>query len=134
MGKLKKKATLADDFTKRYSTNNIHPKPAKCQINLRKFLLDAGVYPNVLGFELLIMAVEVIKKNAPRTMGQLYEKLKDSTRLSSSAIEHTARRIVQMIPSEAYRAIGIQVKPTLKQFLWFFATNGGEQDVRWGEK
>lgn len=131
MDKLKKKATLADDFTKQYCTNNIHHTSTQCQINVRKFLLNAGVYPDVLGFELLVMAVEAIKKNAPRTMEQVYQDLQARTGLSAGAINHTTRRIVQMIPDKAYRAVGIQNKPTLKQFLWFFATNGGAQTIRW---
>lgn len=99
-------------------------------MDLRKFLLESGVYPNLKGYNFLIDAVKLVKENPDMTLTKhLYPAIAELHNTTSSKVERAIRHVVTTrIKTTNYKKIGIETTPTNGEFIWFFAVIGGKKN------
>ena len=92
-------------------------------MEIRKFLLESKVFPNLNGFNYVIAAVEKVKKENKISMTkELYPSIAKQFNTTSSKVERSIRFIdSQKIKSKDYEKIGIKHKPTNSEFIYYFA-------------
>lgn len=99
-------------------------------ISIKEFLLKSGVYPNVLGFNYLIRAVEIVgKKGKMQVTNELYPKIAEEFKTTSGKVERAIRHIISdKIKMQNFKQIGIYDRPTNSQLIYYFAMNNGGEN------
>lgn len=99
-------------------------------MDLRKFLLESGVYPNLKGYNFLIDAVKLVKQNPSIILTKhLYPTVAKLHNTTASKVERAMRHVVSTrIKLSNYKKIGIESIPTNGEFIWFFAVVGGKKN------
>lgn len=101
-------------------------------MEVRKFLLESNVYPNLNGFDYVIAAVEMVKKEGKiSTTKQLYPGIAKQFNTTSSKVERAIRFIVSTkINSKTYDKLGFRKKPTNSEFIYYFAKQGEKNNEK----
>lgn len=99
-------------------------------MELKKFLLESGVYPNLKGYTFLVDAVKLVKQNPSMSIiKDLYPTIAKLHSTTASKVERAMRHVVSTrIKLSNYQKIGIEAKPTNSEFIWFFAVVGGKEN------
>lgn len=95
-------------------------------MNTREFLLESGVLPNLLGFNYIIRAVEIVKqKGRVQITKELYPTIAREFNTSASKVERAIRHaLFDKIDVKSYQKIGLKQKPTNSEFIYYFAIRG----------
>lgn len=91
-------------------------------MNIKEFLLESGVYPNLLGFNYLERAVELAKqKGKIQVYNGIYEQIVVENNSTKLRVERAIRTVIEHIKLEDFKKIGINKRLTNGQFIYFFA-------------
>ena len=94
-------------------------------MNIREFLIETGNFPNLKGFNCLIKAVEIVKKNPGiKLTKELYPQIAKETNSTASKVERSIRHVVGRINIEHFERIGIHKYPTNGELIFYFAEGG----------
>lgn len=94
-------------------------------MNIREFLIETGNFPNLKGFNCLIKAVEIVKKNPGIALTkELYPQIAKETNSTASKVERSIRNVVKRIEIHQFQKIGINKYPTNGELIYFFAEGG----------
>ena len=97
-------------------------------MNIHDFLIENGVFPNLNGFDYIIKAVEIVKKNPKKKATKdLYPTVAKMFKTSSSKVEREIRAIItNKLKYKQFEKIGIYKRPTNSELIWFFAVGGNK--------
>lgn len=97
-------------------------------MEINKFLVEKGVFPNLIGFNYLITAVEIVKKEKHlQITKELYPMIAKQYKTTSSRVERAIRTIVSnKLTLKDYKSIGINKRPSNSEFIHFFASMEGK--------
>lgn len=92
-------------------------------MKIREFLLSTGNMPNLKGFNCLVRAVEIIKKDKTANMSKvIYPTLAKEFGYTIPSVERAMRHIINnRIKMDAFKKIGLNKRPTTKELLYYFA-------------
>ena len=98
-------------------------------MNIKEFLVETGIYPNLKGFYPLIRAVEIVRKQKQISMTkELYPKLAEEFKSTPIKIERAIRHIVrEKITAVQYQKHGFATMPTNSELIYYFALGGGKK-------
>lgn len=98
-------------------------------MTIKKFLIESGVFPNLYGFNYLVRAVEIVKKEGKiQVTKELYPKIAKEFKTTSCKVERAIRHIIfDKIKLQNYRKIGLTKAPTNSQLIYYFAMKQGEK-------
>lgn len=99
-------------------------------MEIRNFLLECGVYPNLNGYSYLIDAVKIVKQNPNiKISRQVYPMIARMHKTTATKVERAIRHIVSTrISKEEFEKIGIKKAPNNGELIWFFAIEGGKNN------
>lgn len=92
-------------------------------MNIHDFLIEKGIFPNLIGFNMLVRAVEIVKEKKIFSITKdLYPQLAKEFDTSASKVERGIRHIVSnKLRISDYRSIGINKRPSNSELICFFA-------------
>lgn len=98
-------------------------------MNIHDYLIETGNYPNLVGFNYLIRAVEIVQERGKIKLCQdLYPMIAKEYKTSATKVERAIRHILtNKIKIKDYQRIGINKRPTAGEFIYYFATMKGEK-------
>ena len=100
-------------------------------MQVREFMLESGVFPNILGFNYLIRAVEIVKKDGGvSTINKVYPQIAEEFKTTAIRVERGIRYVRDMIPYKQFKKHGFAKVPTSKQLIYAFAfrRSGGKHE------
>ena len=91
-------------------------------MKIKNLMLDCNIYPNLKGFDYMIMAVEIVKKDGkvPIVEG-VYKKIARIYQVSYISVERDLRYVVEKITMKTLAKYGINRSVTLKELIYYFA-------------
>lgn len=91
-------------------------------MTIKEFLFNAGVYPNLSGFNYLIRAVEIVKEKGkiPIKKG-IYEQIANEYGTSANCVEKAIVTVIKKIKTDDFKRIGVNSRLTTGQFIYFLA-------------
>lgn len=88
----------------------------------RDFLLESGIYPNLLGFNYTLRAVELVKENnLIKVYDGIYEQIAKEFYTKPRCVERAIRNVIQHIKLEDFKKVGVNFRLTNGQFIHFLA-------------
>lgn len=97
-------------------------------MNIHDYLIEKGVFPNLIGFNYLIKAVNLIKEKGRLSITkELYPLIAKEYKTSSTKVERAIRSIVtNKLTMKDFASIGLNKRPSNSEFIYFFANLGGK--------
>lgn len=97
-------------------------------MNIHDYLIETGNFPNLLGFNYLIRAVEIMQAKGKIKLNEIYSMVAKEYKTSATKVERAIRHILtDRIKIKDYQRIGINKRPTAGEFIYYFATMKGEK-------
>ena len=94
-------------------------------MEIREFLIETGNFPNLNGYSCLIMAVDIVKKNKDlRMVKGVYSIIAKEKNSTVQKVERAMRHIINRTPIEDFKKIGLTKRPTVSEFVYYFAEGG----------
>lgn len=91
-------------------------------MNMREFLINNDVYPNLTGYNFLIRAVEIIKKRKILITKELYPQIAKEYNTTASRVERAIRHIIaSKLTFSSFIKIGMNKKPSNGELICYFA-------------
>ena len=91
-------------------------------MEIKEFLIKSGCFPNLIGFDIVVRAVEILKTSGRINIySQLYDILAKEFKTTKGRVERNIRHVISKIPLNNFKEIGIYKMPTNGEFLYFFA-------------
>ena len=97
-------------------------------MTIKEFLIETGNFPNLNGFDMLVRAVEIVKKKGKiKVSKELYPMLAKEFNTTATRVERAIRHIVSgRITIKQYAEIGINKRPSNSELIYYFAQGGIE--------
>jgi len=99
-------------------------------MNIREFLLENDIFPNIKGYNYIIKGVELVKQHPdmPIVKG-LYPAIAKIYNSTASKVERAMRHVIaDKIALYSFNKIGINKVPTVGEFIWYVALEGGKKN------
>lgn len=91
-------------------------------MEIKEFLIKSGRFPNLMGFDIVVRAVEILKTSGRISIySELYDILAKEFNTTKGRVERNIRHLISKIPLNNFKEIGIYKMPTSSEFLYFFA-------------
>ena len=88
----------------------------------KQFLLQSGIYPNLLGFNYILRAVEIAKERGnTKIVNGIYDQIAKEYKTKKTCVERGIRTVIQHISPEMFEKVGVTIKLTNGQFIYFCA-------------